>query len=339
MKYFFAIFLPPVAVLLCGKPGSFLLNLILTLCGWVPGVVHAIMVVGSYNADKRTDRIVDALSKSASGVPALPQAANQGRSMKFMLFAGGVGFVLFCALAVALAGLGNRMPSQADKLSPVAEEAKPVSLPKPDKPASVEQSKPVAVPAADNKLPAYTIISDESNRTKKWRTVKIRLQEKVSEEDLKKISEDVQSSNPKKSTKIQYLLPEQIVGAGAWAIAEFDPALKIEVVGTPKGTLPPKPDGEIIGQWEYATIGMYLTLTRTKDGLKMICTVGADNTPSSDHRVTAKVDGSRVVIRPIEKADDLDSYWILDEAKHLLMMDETGNFGKAVAIIKPTLKL
>jgi uncharacterized membrane protein YqaE (UPF0057 family) len=178
MKYFFAIFLPPVAVLLCGKPGSFLLNLILTLCGWVPGVVHAIMVVGSYNADKRTDRIVDALSKSASGVPALPQAANQGRSMKFMLFAGGVGFVLFCALAVAVAGLGNRMPSQADKLSPVAEEAKPVSLPKPDKPASVEQSKPVAVPAADNKLPAYTIISDESNRTKKWRTVKIRLQEK-----------------------------------------------------------------------------------------------------------------------------------------------------------------
>lgn len=352
MKYFFAIFLPPVAVLLCGKPGSFLLNLILTLCGWVPGVVHAIIVVGSYNADKRTDRIVDALNRPDSGIPSLPQAAKQGRPMKFVLFACGLAFVAFCALAVTVAGLRNRMPTQTDVPAAVVEEANSESAPSlvPDKnkkkgkggnnkkkeKGGKNTAEDEAAPA---KLPPYTIIDDKTKPGGDWRIVEVRLQEKASEDDLRRISEDVKAANPKKfnSTRIFYVLPEQI--GGAWAIANFAPNLKIEVVGTPKGTLPPKPDGEIIGQWEYATIGMYLTLTRTKDGLKMICTVGADNTPSSDHRVTAKVDGSRVVIRPVEKADDLDSYWILDEAKHLLMMDETGNFGKAAAIIKPTLKL
>ena len=41
MHYLFAILLPPVAVLLCGKPFLAILNLLLTLCFWIPGVVHA----------------------------------------------------------------------------------------------------------------------------------------------------------------------------------------------------------------------------------------------------------------------------------------------------------
>ena len=63
MRYFLAIILPPVAVLLCGKPIQFLLNIILTILGWIPGVIHAILVVHSHLADKRTDRIIKAVSK------------------------------------------------------------------------------------------------------------------------------------------------------------------------------------------------------------------------------------------------------------------------------------
>ena len=63
MRYLLAILLPPVAVLLCGKPIQFFLNLLLTLCFWIPGSIHAIVVVSSHLADKRTDRIVDALEK------------------------------------------------------------------------------------------------------------------------------------------------------------------------------------------------------------------------------------------------------------------------------------
>ena len=63
MRYLLAILLPPVAVFLCGKPIQGILNILLTLAFWVPGVVHALFVVNSHLADKRTDRIIDAMKK------------------------------------------------------------------------------------------------------------------------------------------------------------------------------------------------------------------------------------------------------------------------------------
>lgn len=63
MLYLLAILLPPLAVLLCGKPVQALINVLLTLLGWIPGVVHALFVVSSHLADKRTDRVVKELRK------------------------------------------------------------------------------------------------------------------------------------------------------------------------------------------------------------------------------------------------------------------------------------
>jgi uncharacterized membrane protein YqaE (UPF0057 family) len=63
MLYLLAIVLPPVAVLICGKPIQALINLGLTLLFWIPGVIHAMLVVSSRNADKRTTRIVDAMKR------------------------------------------------------------------------------------------------------------------------------------------------------------------------------------------------------------------------------------------------------------------------------------
>jgi uncharacterized membrane protein YqaE (UPF0057 family) len=65
MRYFLAIVLPPAAVLMCGKPIQFLLNCLLTLLLWIPGMIHALMVVSSHKADKRTDKIVRAIKQSA----------------------------------------------------------------------------------------------------------------------------------------------------------------------------------------------------------------------------------------------------------------------------------
>lgn len=51
-------FIPPLAVLLCGKPIQALLNVGLTLLFYVPGLIHAWFVVANYYADKRTDRLI-----------------------------------------------------------------------------------------------------------------------------------------------------------------------------------------------------------------------------------------------------------------------------------------
>lgn len=53
LRYFFCVVLPPLAVLLTGRLGSFLLSLLLTLLGWIPGVVHASLVVNDYHEEQR----------------------------------------------------------------------------------------------------------------------------------------------------------------------------------------------------------------------------------------------------------------------------------------------
>jgi uncharacterized membrane protein YqaE (UPF0057 family) len=61
MRYLFVIILPPLAVLLCGKPIQFVLSILLTLCFWIPGIIHALFVVNSHLADERTDKLVNAM--------------------------------------------------------------------------------------------------------------------------------------------------------------------------------------------------------------------------------------------------------------------------------------
>ncbi len=53
MIWLLVIFLPPLAVLVVGKPFQALINLILCLFLWLPGVIHAYMVVKEKKDDKR----------------------------------------------------------------------------------------------------------------------------------------------------------------------------------------------------------------------------------------------------------------------------------------------
>ena len=58
MRYFLCFICPPLAILTTGKVGSFILNLILTLCFWVPGVIHSILVVNNFYEDRRYRRLM-----------------------------------------------------------------------------------------------------------------------------------------------------------------------------------------------------------------------------------------------------------------------------------------
>jgi uncharacterized membrane protein YqaE (UPF0057 family) len=53
LRYFFCVVFPPVAVLMTGRILSFILSIALTLLGWVPGVIHACLVVNDYQAEQR----------------------------------------------------------------------------------------------------------------------------------------------------------------------------------------------------------------------------------------------------------------------------------------------
>lgn len=73
MRYLLAIFVPPLAVILCGKLGQAVFNgilwiiaLVTLLVGvgfgfWVVCSIHAILVVNNYLADKRNDKVIEAI--------------------------------------------------------------------------------------------------------------------------------------------------------------------------------------------------------------------------------------------------------------------------------------
>ena len=64
MLFFLCVVLPPLAVLLTGRIGSFFLSLVLTLLGWLPGVIHAFFVVSDYKNEKRLRAIAADLKNS-----------------------------------------------------------------------------------------------------------------------------------------------------------------------------------------------------------------------------------------------------------------------------------
>ena len=57
MLFFLCVILPPLAVLLTGRLGSFFLSLVLTLLGWLPGVIHAFFVVSDHKSEQRLREI------------------------------------------------------------------------------------------------------------------------------------------------------------------------------------------------------------------------------------------------------------------------------------------
>jgi uncharacterized membrane protein YqaE (UPF0057 family) len=65
MLYLVAVILPPLGVLLAGKPFQAIINIPLTVLFYVPGLLHAIFVVHNHYADQRTARIVRATREAA----------------------------------------------------------------------------------------------------------------------------------------------------------------------------------------------------------------------------------------------------------------------------------
>jgi uncharacterized membrane protein YqaE (UPF0057 family) len=67
MRYLVALFLPWLSFFTMGKVGQGILCLILqiTIVGWLPATIWAFISISNYNADKRTDRLVDAIQRGA----------------------------------------------------------------------------------------------------------------------------------------------------------------------------------------------------------------------------------------------------------------------------------
>lgn len=342
--YLLAILLPPLAVLLCGKPFQFILNLILTLFFWFPGAIHACFVVSAKKADDRNQRLINAIQSSGRNAvqkvsqPPLPSAPSKpsalGKVIAVVVVIAGLGVAGLLALAIGFSNLDPSAPKPAGGREAAPAPAKPTQ---PTTNASVteEQKETEAVKPALT-LPKHSIIEDTSMGTIK-RTIDVRLEQKITEDELRLLGEEIKRKGGKSYERvfITYYLPHQTPGSGAWATTHFDPDIDVRILGfgvdevaAQKKTDAPKEDR--VGRWEYSdAIGMVFTITRVGTGFSM--TIEFKDGGNAVEPVTAQREGERVIVRPVEPKDSGD-YWILDEQKNLLLMDSTGLIGKAMAI-------
>ena len=59
--YLIAVLCPPLAVLMCGKPFQAMLNCLLCLLLYLPGLIHAVAVVAEHKSNERNAAIVGAI--------------------------------------------------------------------------------------------------------------------------------------------------------------------------------------------------------------------------------------------------------------------------------------
>ena len=62
--FILCIILPPIAAGISGGFYSLLINIILTCCGWLPGVVHAFMVTKNARVEEEKEQLMATIKKS-----------------------------------------------------------------------------------------------------------------------------------------------------------------------------------------------------------------------------------------------------------------------------------
>ena len=65
MRLLFALICPPIAVLMCGRWfQGLVISPILTACFWVPGIIHALIVVNNTQKADREHQLLMAAARS-----------------------------------------------------------------------------------------------------------------------------------------------------------------------------------------------------------------------------------------------------------------------------------
>ena len=87
--FILCIILPPIAAAISGGFSSFLINIILTCCGWLPGVVHAFMVTKNARVEEEKEQLIATIKKSEN-----TDAVKQNSIFKSLLAGLVVGIIL-----------------------------------------------------------------------------------------------------------------------------------------------------------------------------------------------------------------------------------------------------
>lgn len=186
----------------------------------------------------------------------------------------------------------------------------------------------------ENKI-AFEIRSEETLRNIK-RVVEVNLSERLNEQDIKSIANEIkdQDKNKYDRTFILFFIPEW--AGSAWATATFDPDLVVNIIGsslTDHNKLKNKEfktDGEIIGHW-IANWGFeYKVFFTKKNGQVFQHRIFSDGESAAEVMNIIKKNGQKAY--QDESGKDHGEYFIINKDGDLEYWSSNGNFYTAKRI-------
>lgn len=182
--------------------------------------------------------------------------------------------------------------------------------------AKPRSGRPPSVPIPSDV--SFTVVKENNVRGK--RVLDVRVNKRVAEEVLQSIAwrlKEGDSSKPER-TLIAFYLPETAIGSGAWATANFDPRLKIQILGVPAAqeqrpsqpTL--QPSREMIGSWlqDGEPFPGKITLFHEDSALYMAKTF-TDGTTSKELMVEQQSNTGRKFMKA-DRIRPSDDYYVID---------------------------
>ena len=177
----------------------------------------------------------------------------------------------------------------------------------------------------------YQIIKAENFQDIKF-TYEIRLSNsKLSEREIERLALELKSQLDRSYERIfiTYYLPNEKIGAGAWATSHFDPNLKINILGITASDIEKLLESskennseEIIGKWIAGGHGStYFLILFKKDG-KLFKAMRDDDENIEEEMIIKKVVGQE---RYIEKENNqFGEYYYINSKGELEVYDEQG---------------
>lgn len=105
----------------------------------------------------------------------------------------------------------------------------------------------------------YSVIHEETMQNVK-RSIDVRLEQRVSEAELKDIAQALKNKEKKryKRTFISYYLTGMEVGAGAWATTHYNPGLEVKILGVTAEAAKKASNASLAQNTSRDTIGVWL---------------------------------------------------------------------------------
>ncbi len=176
----------------------------------------------------------------------------------------------------------------------------------------------------------YTVIKKSNMGTIKSLII-IRLEKKVSKDFLEKLALKLRKAEPRKYDRmfIHYYLPGMKPNFGAWATSDFDPNLKVQILGTTieeeKALINDNTSlsGEKIGEWFDDSAGAGIKYTLLKRNNKIILVRKGKKGSEWEEEMIQKKQSGRLKFEE-KRGNNSGDYFLIEKNGNLGVYDNAG---------------